>query len=194
MLNRAARPAGFTLVEILITLAIIAMVIAFGFPSMRVWLQNTQLRNAADSILGGLQSARIEALKRNTTVAFELTDPNSTAWHVCLFDIPSDACSPGDLLAAPGSSSSNARVGVETAFTNYAAPLNAGSGVPALVAFDSFGRVSPSSPVNIARIDLRNPTLAAGDERRLSIRIETAGEVHMCDPQLSKAVNPQGCQ
>ena len=34
----------------------------------------------------------LEALKRNTTVAFELQDPNSTQFHVCLYDIGTGVC------------------------------------------------------------------------------------------------------
>jgi hypothetical protein len=85
-------------------------------------------------------------------------------------------------------------VGVESNFSDYALALGPGVSVPSLVAFDPFGRVSPNSPSNIARVDVRNPTLSSNDERRLSIRVEVAGEVHMCDPKLSKATNPQGCQ
>jgi type IV fimbrial biogenesis protein FimT len=62
------------------------------------------------------------------------------------------------------------------------------------VAFDSFGRVSPQSPTNIARIDVRNTVLAAADERRMSIFIAPGGQIRMCDPQLAQATNPQGCQ
>lgn len=194
MLKVPARERGMSIVEILITMAIVAMVIGLATPSAMTWIQNLQVRNAGDAVLGGMQTARLEALKRNTTVAFELTDPNSTAWHVCLFDIAAIACAPGDIASSAGGGSANARVGVETVFTSTAVALTPGDNVPALVAFDSFGRVSPNSPTNIARVDVRNPVLAPGDERRLSIVVAAAGEIRMCDPQLSKATNPQGCQ
>jgi len=197
VLTRTAREGGFSLIEIFITLAIIALVIGLAGPSAMVWIQNTQLRNAADAVLGGVQQARLEALKRNTTVAFELTDPNSTAFHVCFYDVGTGACQAAtpDLASRSASEGSpNAQVGIETAFTAFNIPLGPGVNVPSLVAFDSFGRVSPQSPTNIARIDVRNTVLAAADERRLSIFIAAGGQIRMCDPQLSQAVNPQGCQ
>jgi hypothetical protein len=83
---------------------------------------------------------------------------------------------------------------VETTFSNFTVPLGPGAGVPALVAFDPLGRVSPASPANIARLDARNPTLGPGVERRLSVLVGVAGQVVMCDPALAKATNPQGCQ
>lgn len=193
---RAARQGGMTIVELLIAIAIVALVLAFAGPSARNWIQNSQIRNGAESILGGIKKARFEAISRNATVAFELTDASSTAWHVCLFDTVTGACSATapDIATGAPEGSANARVGVETAFTSYATPLAGGTNIPSLVAFDSFGRVSPSSPTNIARLEVRNPILASGDERRLDISVGIGGEILMCDPQLSKATNPQGCQ
>lgn len=183
-----------SIIEVMVAIGIIALVIGLGAPTALVWIQNLQVRNAGEAILNGLQAARLEALRRNTTVAFELTDPNSTAWHVCVFDLVGLRCTPGDIVTGDPSGQANARVGVETEFSNFANPLDAGSNVPQLIAFDSFGRVSPQNPNNIARIDIRNPVLSATDERRLSVAITVAGQVRMCDPGLSKSVNPQGCQ
>jgi type IV fimbrial biogenesis protein FimT len=197
MLRPLVRQRGMTVVEVIIAVAIVGILLALAAPSMNTWIQNLQLRNAAESILGGAKRARYEAVSRNTTVAFELQDANSTAWHVCLFDVVNQTCkAAAPDIASKGASegSPNARVGVELVFTNFNVPLDAGDQVPSLVAFDPFGRVSPSSPANITRIDVRNPTLSASDERRMSIFIGTGGEVRMCDPQLSLATNPQGCQ
>ena len=191
---RRRRQGGISVVEVLVALGIIALVIGLGAPTALVWIQNLQIRNAAEAMLSGLQTARLEALRRNTTVAFELTDPNSIAWHVCVFDLTTLACTVPDLATGDPTGQVNARAGVETQFTNFANPLDAGVNVPQLVAFDPFGRISPQNPTNIARIDIRNPTMNGSDERRLSIAITVAGQVRMCDPQLAKSVNPQGCQ
>lgn len=196
MLNAPARQGGMTLVEIMVAIAIVAMVLALAGPSARTWIQNTQIRSGAESILGGIKQARFEAIKQNTTVAFELTDANSTAWHICYFDVAAQACSTtqADIATGAAEGSQNARVGVETNFTSYLTPISAGANVPSLVAFDSFGRVPPSSPVNIARLEVRNPSIASSDERRLDISVGIGGQVLMCDPQLDKSINPMGCQ
>ena len=65
---------GFSLIELMITLAVLGMLLAIGLPNMGTWLQNTQIRNAAESINSGLQFARAEAVKRNTTVRFQLVN------------------------------------------------------------------------------------------------------------------------
>ena len=196
MLKARARQGAFTLVEVLVAIAIVALVLAFAGPSAKTWIQNTQLRNAAEAILGGVQQARIEALKRNTTVAFELTDPSSTAFQVCFYDQGIQDCSTTQpAIATRGASegSPNAGVGIDFTASNPATALAAGANLPALVAFDPFGRVSTVSPLNIARIDVRNPVAGSG-ERRMEIFIAPGGQIRMCDPLLSQATNPQGCQ
>ncbi|HST00547.1 MAG TPA: prepilin-type N-terminal cleavage/methylation domain-containing protein, partial [Usitatibacter sp.] len=86
---------GFTLVEIFIALAIVAMLLMLVAPSMGTWIQNTRLRSAAEALSRGLQTARVEAMKRNAIVAFNLTDVNSTAFTVCMYDVVNDICQAG---------------------------------------------------------------------------------------------------
>ena len=194
---RPAAQRGITIIEILIAIAVLGILMALAAPSSMKWIQNLQTRNAAESVMNGLKTARLEALRRNTTVAFQLTDPASTAWHVCLFDLVIAGCQAAqpDLAAKSASEGSpNARVGVETTFTDFALPLPPGNNVPAWVAFDPLGRVSNALLFNIARVDVRNTVLNGSDERRLSIMVGPAGQIYMCDPALSKATNPQGCQ
>ncbi len=187
---------GITIVEVLVAIAIVGLLMALAAPSATNWIQNNQLRSAADSIMNGIQIARIEALKRNTRVSFQLTDPASTAWQVCIYDVAADACTADPVIQSKSASEGtpNARVGVEPIFTDTDNVLAAGDGMPASVTFDSFGRVAPAAPVNIARVDVRNPTLSSADERRLEIIVSVGGQVTMCDPKLAKATNPQGCK
>jgi type IV fimbrial biogenesis protein FimT len=188
---------GMTVVEILITLAIIGMIMALAGPSAGVWIQNLQLRNAADGVVAGLQQAKLEALKRNTLVMFQLTDAASTAWNICIYDPLTDTCKaaiPSLASRSASEGSLNARVASEVNPTPD--PLTAlapGVGVPGTMTFDSFGRQAPTATANFTRVDIRNPTLTTADERRLVILVNSAGQIRMCDPKLVKAKNPQGC-
>ena len=87
------RQAGVSLVELLIGIAILAILISFGISSYRSWIQNSQIRNSAESVVNGLQLARAEALRRNAYVRFNLTDANSSAWTICIWDRTNNACS-----------------------------------------------------------------------------------------------------
>lgn len=198
MLIRRRLQQGITIVEILISLAIIGIILAFAGPSAGVWIQNTQLRNAADAVLTGVQTAKLEALKRNKLVMFKLTDPATTAYDICLYDYVADDCLTGaaNIIGTKSAAdvSGDARVSAEITPTSYAAPIAYGAGVPAKFTFDPFGRQAATAANNLTRIDIRNPKLSAAQERRLVILISTAGQIRMCDPKLNLATNPQGCQ
>ena len=62
---------GVTLIELMIGLAIVALVLFVAVPSFGIFLQNSQIRNAAGSVLDGLQLARNEAIRRNSPVRFQ---------------------------------------------------------------------------------------------------------------------------
>jgi type IV fimbrial biogenesis protein FimT len=198
MLMRPRMQLGFTLTEVLIGLAIVALLLGLAAPSMGVWIQNTQLRSAADSILAGLQQARVEALRRNAPVAFRLTSTTgNVTWQICLYDMVANACSTATNAVlntrAKQEGGGNARVGAENPLTDPTVALAAGANIPATVAFDAMGRPLTTPIDAFARVDVRNPTLASTDERRLVIIVSPAGQVRMCDPSLAKATNPQGC-
>jgi type IV fimbrial biogenesis protein FimT len=68
-----ARPprlnGGVTLIELLVTLSIIAIVLTLGVSGFRYLIVNTKMTNAANSLIGHLQFARSEAVKRDTEVS-----------------------------------------------------------------------------------------------------------------------------
>jgi type IV fimbrial biogenesis protein FimT len=189
---------GFTIIEVMIALAIVAMLLMFVGPSSAVWIQNTKLRSAAESVAHGLQMARIEAMKRNTVVNFQMTDANSSAWQVCLYDAINNVCfaTPGAILAQRDASEdgSATKLGADTTLSDPTNGLLPGLNVPGGTAFDYYGRLAATAPNNVMRIDVRNLALAAAEERRLVVFINQGGQIRVCDPRLSIAVNPQGCQ
>jgi type IV fimbrial biogenesis protein FimT len=69
-MKKTSHSAGFSLIELMIVVSIIIITSSIAVPSFKAWIQNTQIRTAAESIHGGLQKARTEALKRNTNIFF----------------------------------------------------------------------------------------------------------------------------
>lgn len=59
---------GFTLVELLIGMAVAAVMISVAAPMLGDYNQNNKLRSAANEFAGMVQLARSEAIKRNTIV------------------------------------------------------------------------------------------------------------------------------
>lgn len=63
-----ARSQGFTLIELMITLAIVAIVVTFGIPSFRSTVANNRLVSTVNQFVADSQLARSEAVKRSATV------------------------------------------------------------------------------------------------------------------------------
>jgi len=62
--------AGFTLVELLITMAVAAILLVIAVPSFRSLIASNELTTAANEMIGSLNLARMEAIKRNTYTQF----------------------------------------------------------------------------------------------------------------------------
>ncbi len=191
------RQRGVTLIELMIGVAIVAILLMMGIPSFNLWIQNTQNRAATESILNGLQLARTEAVRRNTTVRFDLTDATGlVAWNVGCVTVTADC--PATIQSRPATEGSvNARAGINTDAIPVPTPpghfntaIAAGTGLIAGVSFNGLGR-APNSGVDITRVDITNAAIASA--RRFVVVIGSGGQIRMCDPALVFANNPQGC-
>ncbi|MDO9528840.1 MAG: GspH/FimT family pseudopilin [Syntrophales bacterium] len=59
---------GFTLVELMIVVAVMAIMSAFAFPAFQDWMVKNRLNGAARQVMSDLMEARMKAVKENTTV------------------------------------------------------------------------------------------------------------------------------
>ena len=65
---------GFSLVELVVAIAIMGVLLALGLPTINTYTRNIKLRAAAESFLAGVQLARGEAVRLNTGVELILTN------------------------------------------------------------------------------------------------------------------------
>lgn len=211
MLNAAHNQYGVSLLELMVAIAIGSVMLVIGIPSFQSWIQNTQVRTAAESVLNGLQIARAEAVRRNTNVRFNLTDASGmVTWTVdCETVVPmqsnGDECPAGIQSRAGNEGGTNARVGISTTAYPSIAPIpasyfndpGAGAGLPAGVTFNGMGRVPAKNldgSTNNDDITLVSVTnTKSSTARRMVIVIRTGGQIRMCDPALQLSSNPQGC-
>ena len=67
------RNAGFTITELMVTIAVIAILASLAIPNFIGWLPNYRLQSGAEEIQSVLQLARVKAIEENAiaTVSFD---------------------------------------------------------------------------------------------------------------------------
>lgn len=71
------RPNGFTLIELMVVVAIIAILVAMAVPSFNTMLMKRTVRGAALNLITDIRYARSEALRRSSSVSICSLAPNS---------------------------------------------------------------------------------------------------------------------
>lgn len=69
---QVARPQGFTLIELMVTIAVAAILLAIATPSFTSIINSNRLTGAANEMVATLQAARMEAVRLNTTVNVQI--------------------------------------------------------------------------------------------------------------------------
>lgn len=184
------RNRGFSLVELSIVLVIISIVSVLGFQSYQEWARNSQVRVAAESLQAGLQLARVEALKRNASIRFQLVSTfgddcelvsTGSNWIVSAVD-PSGNCNASATVLRQGGG------GDGTPDVQFLMPED-----ETLLTFNGLGRL-PSGVGSFA-IDVKNVKGTCAHEagngsgvRCMRLQIDQGGQVRMCDPKASDDV------
>lgn len=66
---------GFTLLEIMIAVAILTILVAIAIPNYQVWVSNQRLRSDMAQLEGDLQAARMAAINRSAAVTALFNTP-----------------------------------------------------------------------------------------------------------------------
>lgn len=199
------RYRGFTLVEMAITLTVLAMMLMLAMPTIGVWLSNARIRNAAETIQTGLQTARLEAVRRNENVSFylvSLTDSNvmdnscalsssSGSWVVSTSS-PAGQCGGTAALAARPIGDAGGRVRISAGHSTDTSDKTMLGSAATTVTFNGFGRIVNTDTM-VNRIKVTGP-----DDNvnyvNLMLIVDSGGGVRMCDPRSSIAdTDPRKC-
>ena len=73
-----SRLHGFTLIELMVTIAVLAIISAIAYPSFTSLMNSNRLTAAANDLVGDLQTARSEAIRRNARVTVCASADNTT--------------------------------------------------------------------------------------------------------------------
>lgn len=164
------RAAGFSMIELMITIAIVAILMALAFPSFEGSMRSNRVATTTNELIASLSLARSEAL-RNPGGAVICTSTDGLAcggawtdgWIVWI-DVDGDgAMDPGDRV-------------VRTITPNNRVTLTAtaAAGSELVLRFDSYGRMVDN---NIRQIQLQPSDCPTGQQLRRQLDIAGTGQV-----------------
>jgi type IV fimbrial biogenesis protein FimT len=191
---------GFTLVEVLIALAVLGVLSVIGLPALMGSLNNSRVRSVAETLQNGLRRAQSEAILRSRQTAFVLTDAapalsavpaaNGKNWYAQTLPlVASEAIDPTFFVQGGSFGSDTAGVTITG---------------PTVICFNSIGRLvaNPSTglgtactvPAGVPARYLYDVT-RSGANRTLELQVSQSGQIRMCDKSRGgvSATKPDGC-
>lgn len=173
-----SRGAGFTLIELVVTIAIAAVLFAIATPSFIGYQRSSELTSAANSFVAGVNTARGEAMKRgmNAMLVPATGSDWSSGWTVFVDQDRSGGLNAGDTTVIQ-----------QAALPSYFTATGQGtaSETPPYIMFDASGYAKTKTAgfgaltLTIARNDLSGATLTAQTRR---IVIAKSGRARACKP------------
>jgi len=119
--NLHIKSAGFTLIELLMVVAIAGIILSVGIPSFQSMITNNRLTTQANSMVGALNIARSEAIKRNQLLVVRKTSTDwKDGWQVFVDANSNQKFDTGEeVIQTYTSIASNFFINSSSSFTNY---------------------------------------------------------------------------
>ncbi|MDR0770964.1 MAG: GspH/FimT family pseudopilin [Burkholderiales bacterium] len=182
---------GFTLIELMIVVAFIAILLLLATPSIRVYLENSKVRNVAESIAAGMQKARAHAINRGMPTEIFI-NTNAAAGFWTINELDTTTTPPAPTLVETFTWGPNGHNWGSIQINNVALVDSSANATPR-VTFNSIGRImssnllAPTSP--LLRLDVgRTPAMNGV----LPLRVEAgaARGIRVCAPHLDGRTPP----
>lgn len=194
MLKAAAR--GFTVVELMVTLALLALLLGLAMPSFTTWVRNAQVRTVSDALQNGLRLAQGEAVRRHRQVVFF-----RTADSACVTTATASATGAFWMVRTVPLVAGDPVEAVQCGVLSDVAAGVTIAGATALC-FNSGGRQVANANPNIGgtacALDASGASTfdisSSGADRPLRVFVTLGGSVRLCDPAKTlSASTPDGC-
>ena len=204
MLTPAGPARGFTLVEMVVVVAILGILIGLGASNYSAWIANSRIRTAADTLASGLSTARNEAIKRNRLVRFHLVSDlgagctlssSGTSWVASLNDPTTTAGAKCDIAISETTAPFIVakKSATEQASRVTIAALNRAGDAADTIVFNGLGRVA-SRNTAMEQIAIDSSAVAGAETRELRIEVTDGGLIRLCDPSIATIGDTRRCE
>ena len=178
-----SRAAGFSLIELVVTLVIVGILLGVALPSYSAYLQNAKIRTAASSVQTGLQLARTQAILLNLPVDFTRTSATGAGWSVGLQSAA--VCPIAVLPNCPLiESKSNQEGGIQEVEVG---------GSTLTVSFNGFGQNTTGATTITFENSIGGVCAPGGPMRCLNVVIAPGGQARICDPAVVDVNDSRHC-
>ena len=198
----ARRPGGFSLIELMVTLAIAALMLGLAVPYYKTWIANSKVRSTAEQMVANLRQAQAEAVKRYRRVVFyrsvatDCTSTSAPAYSATgnywvILTIPLVTGDPPVVAQCGTISDGSSNIQI----SGWTAMCYGTNGRPIAVAAASTGIGVACAASTAFDIDVKDSagTTSLAD-RPLRVNIAPGGGIRMCDTKRSLDLgNPDGC-
>lgn len=202
MLIHQHRHVGFTLIEVMVSIAVMVILVMMAAPSLATYSENSKVRGIAESFYASAQVARAEAIRTNQAVELVLTTDSPTAANVATSNLSATAGSwlvrkvsddptpvytfveGKNVKEGSGSSSGSTTVSVN-ALSNGVATSS--------IIFNSAGNTSLGARWDVDFKSTGASCAPAGPIRCLRVRVSVSGQIKACDPAATAANDTRAC-
>lgn len=182
------RSVGFTLIEALVTVSILAVLVAVAVPSLNDWILLTRLKASAAELVTDLQLARSESVRRNYEIVVRYrTDATQACYTVHLHaQVAGDCrCLDGAGVACAGGAGDVNRAELKTTSVAFNRGVNM-TFTPIRVQFNP----PTGLPLNLATLQVN---FDAGGTRQLRVITNATGRPQICAPAGSSVLGYAAC-
>ncbi len=170
------KSSGFTLIETMVAIAVLAVLVGLAVPNLREFLLNRSVRSVAEGLLSGARTAQQQAINSNSLIEFRPVEN----WTVRAMNSATN-------IAASNSAVDGTSIADVTA------------GTTGTIVYNSVGGAQRNTGTNATPVLVPIPAapmvyrVSAAGAKTMCVYIAGGGAAKLCDPSFTSP-DPRSCQ